>query len=267
MTFKKYSTTGICQKKIGSDLINPVAFTIFGLPVMWYGILITTGMILGFLVIESLIDEKHNLTKDQFLDFFLILIPISVLTTRLYYVIFYDLEYYLANPIQILNFRQGGMAIHGGIIGGIVTTLVYCKKKNINVFYLLDLLVPGLSLGQAIGRWGNFINQEAHGGPTDLPWGIMVDGVKVHPTFLYESIVTFSLFIFLYFFIKNKKKKFNGQAFGIYSIVYSTARFFIEGLRTDSLYLGSIRVAQLVSILGIVLGLAILKIQSKSKAL
>lgn len=234
---------------------------------MWYGILITTGMILGFLVSESLIDEKHNLTKDQFLDFFLILIPISVVTTRLYYVIFYDLEYYLANPIQILNFRQGGMAIHGGIIGGLITTLIYCKKKNINVFYLLDILAPGLSLGQAIGRWGNFINQEAHGGPTDLPWGIMVDGVKVHPTFLYESIVTFSLFIFLYFFFKNKKRKFNGQSFAIYSIVYSTARFFIEGLRTDSLYLGSFRVAQLVSILGIVLGLIILRVQKNSKAL
>ncbi|MDO5028383.1 MAG: prolipoprotein diacylglyceryl transferase [Bacillota bacterium] len=244
--------------------MNPVAFTIFGLPVMWYGILITSGMVLGFLVIKSLIDEKHNLTKDQFLDFFLILIPVSVLTTRLYYVIFYDLEYYLSNPAQILNFRQGGLAIHGGIIGGLLTTIIYTKKKNINLFYLLDLLAPGLALGQSIGRWGNFINQEAHGGPTDLPWGIMVDGVKVHPTFLYESIVTFSLFVFLYFFFK--KRKFNGQSFAIYSIVYSIARFFIEGLRTDSLYLGPLKVAQLVSILGIVLGLIIIFTQQNKKA-
>lgn len=259
-----YITIGICLMT-RSDIINPVAFNLFGIPVMWYGVLITTGMVLGVLVNKSLINEKNNLTKDQFLDFILILIPIAVLTTRLYYVIFYDLDYYLSNPIQILNFRQGGLAIHGGIIGGLIVSIVYSKVKNINFFYLVDIMAPGLALGQSIGRWGNFANQEAHGGPTNLPWGIMVDGIKVHPTFLYESIVTFSLFVFLYFY--SKKKKHNGQIFAIYVIIYSIARFFIEGLRTDSLYFGPFRVAQLVSLLGVVLGLIVLKTQKNNKPL
>lgn len=240
---------------------NPVAFTIFGIDIMWYGIFITTGILLGIFIVQSLADEKKGMTKDDVLDLALILIPIAVLTTRLYYVIFYDLEYYLSNPVQILNIRQGGLAIHGGILGGLLVVFIYSKIKKISFFYLADIISPGLALGQAIGRWGNYTNQEAHGGPTNLPWGIMIDGQKVHPTFLYESIVTFSLFIFLYFYL-SKRKKFDGQMFSIYLMIYSIARFFIETLRTDSLYLGTFRIAQLISILGLVLGLIIYKYKS-----
>lgn len=245
--------------------MDPVAFSVFGIDIAWYGILIVIGMILAILVDMSLIDGRYGFTKDNFLDFVLIMIPIAVITTRLYYVIFYDLDYYLSNPAQILNFRQGGLAIHGGIIGGIIVGYIYTKKKKIPFYYLADIIAPGLALAQSIGRWGNFINQEAHGGPTDLPWAITVNGVKVHPTFLYESIITFSIFLFLYFYL-SKRKKFDGQLFAIYLIVYSIGRFFIEGLRTDSLYFGPFRVAQLVSILGVACGIIIYIVQSKRNA-
>jgi phosphatidylglycerol:prolipoprotein diacylglycerol transferase len=223
---------------------------------MWYGILVTLGIMSGIYVATSQIDGTRGISKDDFLDMILILIPVAVVTTRLWYVIFYDLEYYLNNPLQILNFRQGGMAIHGGILGGILVGFLYSRKKNLNFFYLFDIISPGLALGQGIGRWGNFINQEAHGGPTDLPWGIMIDGVKVHPTFLYESIADVAIFIFLYFYIR-KRKKFDGQMCSLYLILYSTARFFIEGLRTDSLMIGPIRVAQLTSVILIIVGIII----------
>ncbi len=243
---------------------------------MWYGVFVTTGIFLGILVASSLIDGTRGLTKDNFFDLMIIMIPVAVITTRLYYVIFYNLEYYLDNPLEIFNFRQGGLAIHGGIIGGVLVVLIYSYLKKVNIYYLLDILAPGLALGQSIGRWGNYANQEAHGGPTELPWGITIDGVKVHPTFLYESIVTFSLFVFLYFFL-SKRKKFDGEMFGVYLIIYSIARFFIEELRTDSLMAGDLRVAQLVSIGGIIIGIImfivlpkqqdkeVIKTQNKSK--
>src|SRR5699024_10340221 len=117
---------------------------------------------------------------------------------------------------------------------------------KVNCWKVVDICAPSIILGQAIGRWGNYINQEAHGGPTDLPWGIIVDGVKVHPTFLYESLWNFAVFFYLIWYRKNKQKV-TGETFLLYLILYSVGRFFIEGLRTDSLMLGPIRVAQLVS--------------------
>ena len=152
-----------------------------------------------------------------------------------------------------MNTREGGLAIHGGIIGGVLVGYLFTRIKKIPFWKTADIVAPSIALGQAIGRWGNFINGEAHGGPTDLPWGILVDGVKVHPTFLYESLWDFGLFIFL--IIYRKKKKFDGQIFLLYSIIYSAGRFWIEGLRTDSLMFMGIRVAQLVSVLIIIFGL------------
>lgn len=236
--------------------MNPVAFTIFGLEVRWYGILIATGVLVGIQIAMSQVDGTRKLTKDNFLDFMLIMLPIGVLFTRLYYVLFHNFEYYMANPAEILNTRQGGLAIHGGIIGGVLVGLIYSKIKGISFFYLFDIVSPGLAIAQSIGRWGNFINQEAHGGPTDLPWAINIDGVNVHPTFLYESILTFSIFLFLYFYVR-KRKKFDGQMSSLYLILYSIGRFFIEGLRTDSLMFMGMRTAQIVSILGITIGLII----------
>ena len=170
----------------------------------------------------------------------------------MYYVIF-NWGYYSQNPSQILNFRGGGMAIHGALIGGILVGLIYTKIKKINFFKMADIALIGMPLAQAIGRWGNYINGEAHGGPTNLPWGIMVDGVKVHPTFLYESIWDFGIFIFLWMF--RKKKKYEGQVAVYYIILYSLGRFFIEGLRTDSLMIGPLRMAQVISLVGVVGGI------------
>ena len=161
----------------------------------------------------------------------------------------------------MFNIRGGGLAIHGGIIAGIITGVVFARVRKLNFFKLADIVVLGVPLAQAIGRWGNFINQEAHGGPTNLPWGIIVEGQKVHPTFLYESI--WDLLIFIFIFARRKEKKYEGYILVEYLLLYSFGRFLIEGLRTDSLMFGPIRMAQLISLIGIavaiVLHIALLK--------
>lgn len=231
--------------------MDRVAFTIFGIDVMWYGILMATGMILGtYLALKEA--ERVGISEDDVLNLAIFAIPAGVLGARLYYVIF-NWGYYSQNPSQILNFRGGGMAIHGALIGGILAGLIYTKIKKINFFKMADIALIGMPLAQAIGRWGNYINGEAHGGPTNLPWGIMVDGVKVHPTFLYESIWDFGIFIFLWMF--RKKKKYEGQVAVYYIILYSLGRFFIEGLRTDSLMIGPLRMAQVISLVGVIGGI------------
>lgn len=239
--------------------MNRVAFTIFGLDIMWYGVLMATGMILCVLL--ALKEGKRlNISEDDILNLAIVAIPCGLLGARLYYVIF-NWSYYSQNLSEILNFRGGGMAIHGALIGGILAGFVYTKIKKINFFKMADAVMIGIPLGQAIGRWGNFINGEAHGGPTDLPWGIMVDGIKVHPTFLYESIWDLGIFIFLWFF--RKHKKYEGQVAIYYIILYSIGRFFIEGLRTDSLMFGPLRMAQVISLVGIILCVILHKILSK----
>lgn len=230
--------------------MDRVAFSIFGIDVMWYGILMAIGMILGTLL--ALKEAKRvGIKEDDVLDLAIFAIPIGLLSARLYYVIF-NWEYYSQNVSQILNFRAGGMAIHGALIGGIITGYIFTKIRKINFLKMADAVMIGMPLAQAIGRWGNFINQEAHGGPTDLPWGIMVDGVKVHPTFLYESIWDAAIFIFLWIF--RKKKKYEGQIITYYITLYSLGRFFIEGLRTDSLMIGHLRMAQVISLIGVIVG-------------
>lgn len=224
--------------------MNPVAFSIFGIDVRWYGILIATGIFLG-IFISLKVAKKEGLDEDKLLDLFLITIPASIIGARAYYVIF-NWSYYQGDFLKMINTRQGGMAIHGGLIGGLLAAVIYCKVKKLEFFKIADIVAPSIALGQAIGRWGNFINQEAHGGPTNLPWGIMVDGVKVHPTFLYESVWDFGLFLFLFNFRKNRK--YEGQTLFYYGILYSLGRFFIEGLRTDSLMFGSLRMAQVISL-------------------
>ncbi len=231
--------------------MNRVAFSLFGIDVMWYGILISIGMMVAMAI--SLKESKRvGINEEVIVDLALFLIPLGVVGARIYYVIF-SWQEYVANPMDIFNIRGGGLAIHGGIIAGILTGLVFSKIKKIDFFKLADLVVLGLPLAQAIGRWGNFINQEAHGGATNLPWAIMVDGQRVHPTFLYESI--WDLLIFLFIFLRRKNKKYEGEIIVQYIIFYSIGRFFIEGLRTDSLMLGPIRMAQAISLLGIIIGL------------
>ncbi|HHZ02323.1 MAG TPA: prolipoprotein diacylglyceryl transferase [Tissierellia bacterium] len=242
--------------------MNPVAFTIFGIDIMWYGVLISIGVLIGVLL--ALKEAKRTgFKEDNLLDFLLYAIPIAIVGARAHYVIF-SWDYYSQNYSQIINIRSGGLAIHGAVIAGIITGIVFCKIRKINALELFDLIIPSLILGQAIGRWGNFINQEAYGGPTDLPWGIMINGQKVHPTFFYESFINFCIFIFLMWFRKNKKTT-HGQVLALYLILYSTGRFFIEGLRTDSLMFMGLRVAQLISIGSIIVGAALLMYIKKNK--
>ena len=233
--------------------MDRVAFSIFGIDVMWYGILMAMGMILGTLI--ALKEAKRvGLKEDDILDLAIIAIPIGLLSARLYYVIF-NWEYYSQNTSQILNFRGGGMAIHGALIGGVLTGYIFTRIKKIDFLKMADVVIIGMPLAQAIGRWGNYINGEAHGGPTDLPWAIVVDGIKVHPTFLYESIWNLGIFIFLWIF--RKKKQYEGQIIVYYVTLYSLGRFFIEGLRTDSLMIGPLRMAQVISLVGVIGGIIV----------
>lgn len=246
--------------------MDRVAFTIFGIDVMWYGVLIATGMLIGIaLAIREA--KRVGISEDDVLNIAIIAIPVAIICARLYYVIF-SWDYYSQNPGEIFNIRGGGLAIHGGLIGGILTGFIYAKVKKLDFFKTADAVMVGMPLAQAIGRWGNFINGEAHGGPTSLPWGIMVDGVKVHPTFLYESIWDFGIFLFIMFYMR-KKKTYEGEVIVSYITLYSIGRFFIEGLRTDSLMFGPIRMAQFVSLVGVIGGLILhfyLKNRAKKKA-
>ena len=238
---------------------NRVAFLLFGLDVYWYALLIIAGMLLGTYFAKREF-VRRGFDEDFIYDILFVAIPIGILGARFWYVLF-EWDYYSQNPGQILNIRGGGLAIHGGIVFGTLATYFFAKNKKLPFLDLIDVLVPSLALGQAIGRWGNFMNQEAHGGPTDLPWGIVIDGVKVHPTFLYESIG--DIIIFLILINLRKKNPDKGKQSAIYLVGYGLIRFFVEGLRTDSLYMGSIRIAQLMSILFIIFGLILYYLANK----
>ena len=191
---------------------------------------------------------------DDIMDLVLFMIPIGIICARIYYCIF-KWDYYGTHLMDIFKIWNGGIAIYGGIIGGIITGFVFCKVKKIQFLDMADFCIPYLAMCQSIGRWGNFVNAEAHGTNTDsfFKMGILNDEINpmeyFHPTFLYESICTFLIFLILLFV--DKKKKFVGQAFYLYFVLYGIARFFVEGLRTDSLYIAdsNIRVSQLLSLI------------------
>lgn len=229
--------------------VNSIAISIGNLDIYWYAIFITIAFLIAILFCKK--DEgKYNINFESILNLMVIAIPVSIIFARIYYVLF-NLNSYLSNPIKILAIRDGGVAIYGGIIGAVITTVIYCKKSQIKVLDMLDYIVPYLALGQAIGRWGNFFNAEAHGSLTNniLRMGIIENGqyIEVHPTFLYESIACLIIFIILYR-LRNKRK-YKGQLTYIYLFLYGFIRTFIEGLRTDSLMLGNIRISQLLSII------------------
>lgn len=228
-------------------MVSPgrVCFTVFGIDIMWYGVLIGFAFILGTLI-NYRRAPKFGLKPDTFLDVIIWLIPSALVGARLYYVIF-NWSYYQNNLAEIINTRNGGLAIHGGIILGIVAVYFVARHDKESFPDILDVLAPVLALGQAIGRWGNFFNEEAHGTETDLPWAQIIDGKGYHPTFLYESIWCFLLFVFLIWF-SNHKRTFKGQIICLYFMLYSFERFFVEGLRTDSLMIGPLRQAQVISI-------------------
>ena len=163
--------------------------------------------------------------------------------------------------MRIINIREGGLAIHGGLLYGFGAAVILCYFWKVRPLNALDLVAPAVALAQSIGRWGNYFNSEAHGGPTDLPWAVTIDGITYHPTFLYESIWCFLLF-FILIYIDNRRK-FEGQTILLYGILYSIERFFVEGLRTDSLMLGPFRQAQVISIVIIVVCIIAYVILSK----
>ena len=227
--------------------MNRIIFEIGPITIYWYSVTMLLAVLTGIYLATK--ESKKQGMYSFISDLVTYIIVFGIIGARLYYVIF-NWSYYSQNPSQILNFRGGGMAIHGALIAGILTGYVFTKIRKINFLKMADAVIIGMPLAQAIGRWGNFINGEAHGGPTNLPWGIMVDGVKVHPTFLYESIWNVGVFVVLW--LLRKKKQYEGEIIVWYVGLYSLGRFFIEGLRTDSLMLGPLRMAQVISLVGVV---------------
>ncbi|GAA0748343.1 prolipoprotein diacylglyceryl transferase [Clostridium oceanicum] len=241
--------------------MNPVAFHVGSFEIRWYGVIISIGAVLALLL--AMYNCKVRKTSfDEFTNIFLVAFPSAVIGARLYYVIF-EFDSYRNNLINIFNIRLGGLAIHGGIIFGVLAVYLYVRHKKESFLEYADIAAPSIILGQAIGRWGNFFNGEAHGGPVSFEFiskfpkfvqkGMFIDGTYYHPTFLYESIWNILICIFLVYLLKKVNER--GIVFMSYIGLYSFGRFFIEGLRTDSLYLGSIRVAQLISIVGILISI------------
>ncbi|HDT6850154.1 TPA: prolipoprotein diacylglyceryl transferase [Staphylococcus aureus] len=248
------------------NYIDPVAFNLGPLSVRWYGIIIAVGILLGYFVAQRAL-VKAGLHKDTLVDIIFYSALFGFIAARIYFVIF-QWPYYAENPGEIIKIWHGGIAIHGGLIGGFIAGVIVCKVKNLNPFQIGAIVAPSIILAQGIGRWGNFMNHEAHGGPVSrafleqlhLPNFIIenmyINGQYYHPTFLYESIWDVAGFIILVNIRKHLKL---GETFFLYLTWYSIGRFFIEGLRTDSLMLTSnIRVAQLVSILLILISISLI---------
>lgn len=234
--------------------VHRVAFSIGPISVHWYGVIIAVGLVLALLY-GARRSKEFGVTVDDLTDVVLWSVIFGIIGARIYYVLFYstsgDASFnYFANPADILKIWDGGLAIYGGIIGAFCTALVVCHIKKLNPLPFFDLAGLGFLIGQGIGRWGNFINREAYGSQTNLPWRMVVDstGVGYHPCFLYESL--WCLLGFLLLHLYSKRRKFRGELFLMYAAWYSLGRFFIEGLRTDSLMIGPVlRVSQLLSVL------------------
>lgn len=268
---------------IGEIEINSIAFQIGSFKVTWYSLIIMTGILLAILYVYFRFKEA-GLSGDDLIDFALFVVPSGIIGARLYYVIF-KFEYYWNNPSQIFAIWNGGLAIYGGIIAGGLAAVLVARHKKIKMLKILDMLAPAVMMAQALGRWGNFANVEAFGGPTSLPWRMCSDkitrnlvsnglvnaqeviGLKdgtvgAHPTFLYESLWNIIGFLAIYFLFVRKKKlhKIDGQIFYSYLIWYGLGRLWIEGLRTDSLYLidDVIRVSQLVALLSLLAGIGLM---------
>jgi phosphatidylglycerol:prolipoprotein diacylglycerol transferase len=258
------------------EALDRVFLDFGGITIYWYGVIIVTGLVLG-LYLATREADRLGLKKDLILDFTMFAAIFAILFARIYYVIF-EWEQYANEPWwKVFAVWEGGIAIHGAILGGVLTGIVYTRIKKISFWQLADIIAPSLILGQAIGRWGNFMNQEAHGGPISetvyhnfhqyLPDFIMnqmcIDGVMYHPTFLYESV--WNLLIFTFLILLRKYNPLRGEIFLSYLITYSIGRFFIEGLRTDSLYIiGELRAAQVVSIVLIVVAVILIIYRRKT---
>ena len=248
-------------------IVNPPE-TFFGTRIHWYGVIIAIGLLIAVAVCLKL-SAKHGVSKDNILDIVIYGIPSAIICARLYYVAF-RWDSYSSNLSDIFKIWEGGIAIYGAIIGAVITAILYCRFKKISFFKLADVCSIGLTIGQSIGRWGNFVNREAFGSPTgkSLPWRMRLftdatlkTWVDVHPAFLYESLWNVGVLILILNVLK--KKKYDGQVFWTYLTCYGLGRLWIEALRTDSLYLGAFRISQVVALVTVVLGTLMLVVLSK----
>jgi phosphatidylglycerol:prolipoprotein diacylglycerol transferase len=227
------------------------------LVIRWYGLLVATAVLIGTFLATR--EARHRgEDPEELMNVSVVAVIAAFLGARLYYVLF-NWDYYGVNPWKILAIWEGGLAIHGGLLAGVVVGWLWGRRKRLPIAIYLDIAAPSLALGQAIGRWGNFFNQEAYGTPTNLSWKLYIDPAHrpphlaeyefFHPTFLYESLWDVGIFILFYGVLRRRLRPYEGALFLSYLGLYSLGRFFIEGLRIDSLMLGPFRVAQIMSLL------------------
>ncbi len=249
---------------------GPIIFEVGPIVVRWYGLLIATAVLLG-VTLSQYLAKRRRVDPDLLGDLAIWLVIGAIPCARLYYVLF-EWQEYSQRPEDIIAIWKGGIAIHGAIIGGTIATVIFARIKRISLWQLLDLVAPSLILGQAIGRWGNFFNSEAFGKPTDLPWKLFIapryrpvnflNFEYFHPTFLYESLWNLGIFALLFWLFFWGLKRYNrlktGTIAAVYLIGYSLGRVWIEWLRTDSLMIGPLKIAQVVSLSAIALGIVIL---------
>ncbi len=243
---------------------GPIAFGIGSFSIRWYGMLIASAVVIGTLLAQKLA-KKRGIDPDMVGNLVIWLIVGAIPCARLYYVLFEWQRFQNQPWYKAFAIWEGGIAIHGAIIGGAVVTIIFCQRQRISAWLMADIVMPALILGQAIGRWGNFFNSEAFGRPTDLPWKLFIPIDRrppefasesyFHPTFLYESVWNMGVFAILMFLFYRFPKIRTGTLTMTYAIAYSLGRFWIEGLRTDSLMFGSLRTAQIISLVAIALGI------------
>ena len=252
----------------GIDVDIVKQFDVFGIPIYWYGIIIATGLMLA-VIYGSLNAKRLGISADKLLNCVIVGVITGIIGARLYFVLF-QWDYYSVHPDKILAINEGGLAIYGGIIGALAGGLIVGRKEKMNIPALLDVAAVGFLIGQGIGRWGNFFNQEAYGVATDLPWRMVsegTNGIAVHPCFLYESVWCLLGALLLHIFSYTKMRKYHGQMALIYMVWYGLERTFVEGLRTDSLYIPNtdFRVSQLLSAVIAITGLVMLIMLYKKK--
>jgi phosphatidylglycerol---prolipoprotein diacylglyceryl transferase len=227
--------------------ISPIALSLGSIRIRWYALMLTLGMLTAVLLALKTC-KKYGFKSDDILDLFLFGAPVAIICARLYFVLF-KFDQYISNPFEIFAIWKGGIAIYGAVIGALLTGLVLARKRGLSFLALADFCVPYFILAQAIGRWGNFFNQEAFGGLAgNLPWGMtgnIIGNKPVHPTFLYESLWDVAVFITL--IILRKRKKVNGEIFYLFMALYGFGRMWIEGMRTDSLYFFNMRISQVLA--------------------